>query len=299
MAGSIDQGPPRLERSDVTEYEPLYVAARSVLLDALDALGPQRDAVIVVGAQAVYLQTGDADIAVAAYTTDADLALAPDRLTDAPLLEDLMGAAGFSPPSRQPGAWIKSVRVGEQVVDIPVDLMVPEGFAPPGGTRGARIDPHDRMTARKAVGLEGAVIDNDLTEIGALDGDDPRRFTVRVAGPAALVVAKLHKLNERLSGGKEERIADKDAADVYRIMLTVPAPEFLERLRPLLDDPIAKAPTVDALEFLGDLFGAPRSAGVQMAVDALRVGVPAERVESICTSFVRRVQEALRKERQL
>jgi hypothetical protein len=277
----------------VTEYDPLYVAARSVLLDALDALGPQRDAVIVVGAQAVYLRTGDADIAVAAYTTDADLALAPGRLTDAPLLEDLMGSAGFSPPSRQPGAWIKSVRVGGQVVDIPVDLMVPEGFAPPGGTRGARIDPHDRMTARKAVGLEGAVVDNDLVEIDALDGDDPRRFTVHVAGPAALVVAKLHKLNDRLRLGQTDRIADKDAADVYRIMLTVPVPEFLDRLLPLLEDPVAEPPTVAAMTFLDDLFGALRSRGVQMAVDALRIGVPAERVEAICTSFAREVREAV------
>jgi hypothetical protein len=277
----------------VNDYEPLYVAARLVLLDALDALGPQRDAVIVVGAQAVYLQTGDANIAVAPYTTDADLALAPGRLTDAPLIQDLMGAAGFSPPSRQPGAWIKNVRVGEELVDIPVDLMVPDGFAPPGGTRGARIDPHDRMTARKAVGLEGAVIDNDLMEIGTLDEDDPRRFTVRVAGPSALVVAKLHKLTDRLRLGRTDRIADKDAADVYRIMLATPAPEFLERLRLLLDDPVAKAPTLKAVGFLDDLFGAPRSPGVQMAVAALRVGVPAERVEAVCTSFARDIREAL------
>jgi hypothetical protein len=34
----------------VTEYDPLYVAARAVLLDALEALGSQRDAVVVVGA---------------------------------------------------------------------------------------------------------------------------------------------------------------------------------------------------------------------------------------------------------
>jgi hypothetical protein len=66
----------------VIEYDPLYIAARSVLLNAPDALGPQLDAVIVVGAQAVYLRTGDTDIGVAAYTIDADLALAPARLTD-------------------------------------------------------------------------------------------------------------------------------------------------------------------------------------------------------------------------
>ena len=42
-----------------------YVLARRVLLDALEALDDQRDAVILVGAQAIYLHTGDADLAVA------------------------------------------------------------------------------------------------------------------------------------------------------------------------------------------------------------------------------------------
>ena len=40
--------------------DPRYVLARSVLLDALEALGEQRSALIVVGAQAVYLHTGPA-----------------------------------------------------------------------------------------------------------------------------------------------------------------------------------------------------------------------------------------------
>lgn len=55
-----------------------YVRARTVLLDALDALGTHRDSVVLVGAQAVNLHTGDADLATAPTTTDADLALSPD-----------------------------------------------------------------------------------------------------------------------------------------------------------------------------------------------------------------------------
>ena len=43
----------------------LYVIARRVLLDALDALGGHRDAVVLVGAQAIYLRVGEADLAVA------------------------------------------------------------------------------------------------------------------------------------------------------------------------------------------------------------------------------------------
>ena len=51
--------------------DPLYVQARRVLLDATDALADQLDAIVLVGAQAIYLRTGDADLAVAEYTTDA------------------------------------------------------------------------------------------------------------------------------------------------------------------------------------------------------------------------------------
>jgi hypothetical protein len=38
----------------------LLVRSRAALLDALDALAAHRDAVIVIGAQAVYLHTPDA-----------------------------------------------------------------------------------------------------------------------------------------------------------------------------------------------------------------------------------------------
>ena len=47
------------------EPDPLYVRARAALLDALNALEPQLDAVVLVGAQAIYMHTGDADLAAA------------------------------------------------------------------------------------------------------------------------------------------------------------------------------------------------------------------------------------------
>ncbi len=158
------------------EYDPLYIAARTVLLDAQEALGSQREAVVVVGAQAVYMRTGDAGIAVAPYTTDADLALSPAQLADEPHLEELMRGGDFR-QERGPGAWIKTVDVDGKEVDMPVDIMVPTGFAPAGGRRSVRLPPHDKMIARKVIGLEGAVLDNDLMDVATLDGSDPRRFT--------------------------------------------------------------------------------------------------------------------------
>jgi integrase len=55
-----------------------------VLLDALEALDELRNAVVLVGAQAIYLHTGDAKFAIAPYTTDGDVAIDPSRLADLP-----------------------------------------------------------------------------------------------------------------------------------------------------------------------------------------------------------------------
>ena len=76
----------------------LYVRARAALLDAAEALAEQLDAVVLVGAQAVYIHTGDADfVATAPYTTDADFCVAPNNLNDEPLLYELLQDRGFSP----------------------------------------------------------------------------------------------------------------------------------------------------------------------------------------------------------
>lgn len=65
----------------------LYVQARRALLDALDALDPHRDAVVLVGSQAIYLYTGDTDVPIATQTKDSDIALDPSLIEDDPLLE--------------------------------------------------------------------------------------------------------------------------------------------------------------------------------------------------------------------
>lgn len=73
----------------------LLTAARSALLDALGALQPHLHAVVVIGAQAIYLHTGGAAVALAETTKDSDIALDTRVLPDTPLLEDAMRQAGF------------------------------------------------------------------------------------------------------------------------------------------------------------------------------------------------------------
>ena len=104
----------------------LYVAARRVLLDALVALQPHMDAVIVIGAQAVYLRTRDRMPNYQPFTTDADLVINPGRLATDPLLGDAMRASGFR-ATREPGIWIRTFEHPDfdDGIAIPVDLIVP------------------------------------------------------------------------------------------------------------------------------------------------------------------------------
>lgn len=174
-----------------------YVDDRRVLLDALTALEPHLDAFVLIGAQAVYLRTVDRIPGYQPYTTDADLAFDPERLADLPLLADAMTNAGFA-FSGQPGIWHRTVAHDGDDVVVPVHLIVPEHIAPTAGRRSARLPGgHGRTAAQKTAGVEGALVDHDSVEVTALDPTDARRIVVKVAGPAALLVAKAFKLGER------------------------------------------------------------------------------------------------------
>jgi hypothetical protein len=236
----------------------VYVQARRVLLDALEALGDQRGALVLVGAQAIYLHTGEGDLAVAPYTSDGDIALDPSELSETPRLEEAMRAGGFVLDLQQPGVW-----VGPEGVMI--DLLVPEAVGG-GGRRGARLGEHGNRAARKARGLEAVLVDNEPTEIAALAADDERRFEIAVAGPAALLVAKLHKLGERQDvAGRSE---DKDALDVLRLLRAIPTQTLAEALDVLRGDVRSGVVTLEAVDYLRALFAEPTSPGSQMAARA-------------------------------
>lgn len=236
----------------------LIVEARAALLDAVAALEAHKDSVILIGAQAIYLHTGHATFALAEATKDSDLAIDARGLGEDPLLEEAMTNAGFilNPVSKQPGAWISPN-------GIPVDLMVPENLAGSGSRRGVRIPPHDKHSARRAAGLEAAVIDHSPMTVESLDGDG-RSAVINVAGPAALLVAKLHKLSERV--GTPDRLNDKDAHDIYRLLVATETPELAATIRRLIADDLSQQATTRALEFIRQLFAAgPDALGSAMA----------------------------------
>ncbi len=264
-----------------------YVEARRVLLDALTALQPHIRAVVLIGAQAVYLRTEGRLPTYQPFTTDADLVIDPGRLVDIPLLGDAMTAAGFVLPG-EPGIWEQRFeRPGfDGEVTVPVDLIVPSELAPKAGRRGARLPGgHGKTAARKSDGVEGAVVDFDPFEITSLEDGDDRRVVVNVAGAAALLVAKTHKLGERLK--TPERLKAKDAGDVYRLFDATAATDMARTTNLLLSDSRSETATRRALGYVSDLFATPRSPGIGLAAQALAGIVDEATVAAIMTGYTR------------
>ena len=245
------------------DFPPAYVRARTALLDALEALGAQRGAVVVIGAQAVYLREGLASRTVPALrwgarTADADIMLDPRALADKPLLGDMLKGSGIA-ATPSPGAWLSSD-------DVAIDLLVPEALAGPG-RRAARLGVHGKTVARRARGLEAVLVDYGELEVSALGAGDGRRITANVAGEAALIVAKMHKIGERLATG--DRVRDKDALDVLRLLTMRPRADLARALTRLAGDDVSSDATNVALRYLHAHFGHRSAEGYAMARRAL------------------------------
>ena len=246
------------------ELDPLYGVARQVLFDGLEALDVHREAIVLVGAQAVYLHTGDIDLAVAPFTIDADVALNPRIIEPLPLLEELMISSGFRHGS-QPGIWLKTREVGDRSIDVTLDLLVPDSLGGEG-RRGARLTSHGSNVARKARGLEATLVDNVLLEISSFESRDVRSYHVRVAGPSALLVAKLHKLGEREN--TPGRLKAKDALDVFRLLRGVSTQDFVDGFGKLRADDLSTTVTSEAIQYLGRLFGRADAVGSRLVAEA-------------------------------
>ncbi len=210
--------------------DPNYVKARAGLLDVLEALGPLREASVLVGAQAVYEHTREVDdrFAVAPATFDADLAFVPELLVEDPSIPDAMLQAGYM-LGDQPGIY-------RRADNTEVDLLVPEIVGGRPGRRGASLGVHGTWAARQVRGLEGALVSRSAMEIGGLSTEDHRFFNLQVAGPAALLVAKIHKLVYRANEQGSPRLNNKDAFDAYRLLVAIQAQDLADETATLLED---------------------------------------------------------------
>lgn len=78
---------------------------------------------------------------------------------------------------------------------------------------------HGKISTRTAPGIELAALDRDLMPIESFTDTSVR--DAYVAGTAALLCAKAHKLGERVharTAGLRDRVLAKDAGDMWRLM---------------------------------------------------------------------------------
>jgi hypothetical protein len=158
------------------------------------------------------------------------------------------------------------------------------------GVRAGQIPPHGKNTARITAGLEPALVDYAAHRLTALDPSDNRQFDLRVAGPAALLIAKAIKIEERLAdadGGKSTRLKEKDALDMFRLLQAIETEDLVQGVRLHLADDQARAVTVRGLKVMETHGSTPRS---QLPVLAAQAGAGDV---TIAPSFVALTQDLL------
>lgn len=220
---------------------------------------------VLVGAQAVHMYVPEAVTRVVDYTTDGDLGINPQMLSGRPDLDSAMRAGGFEPAkdpkgNPMPGAWQSKPLPGAPK-GVVVDLLVPTGLSKNPAWRAARIDGQVTGAARYARGIEAALVDNTKQRVAALEDADKRLFEISIAGPAALLIAKLIKLGERVGTTRQD---DKDAFEIFRL-LQQPVEAVVAGWRKAESAPLSRDVAAEAKGLLARLFAEDRSPGAEIA----------------------------------
>ncbi|MHB1846837.1 MAG: hypothetical protein ACYCWW_18605 [Deltaproteobacteria bacterium] len=244
-------------------YDVAMAEARDLLLDALAALEPHREALIVVGAQAVYEHTRLVEGLEQPSTSDSDLAVDPSLVTPSTSIYQALLDAGLFParPDRS-GIYSRTPTLPGGKPHLPtLDLIAPESVAGSSRShRGARIAGQDRRAVSKADGLEMALLDFEWRRIGPIAGGSGREeVEVKVAGAAALLCAKAWKLYERVrdaEAGKPWRLREKDAGDIWHLMYVSDPDEVRETFERCSQHQTMGQAVRTGQEYLAGLFGA-------------------------------------------
>ncbi len=190
--------------------------------------------------------------------------LIPRWAEAAPLDQSLTKAGFWHQKKDSVGAWVTHrVTEHDPRTVVCVDFLVPTSISPGKGRRAARLRGHDPRLARKVAGLEGALVDRDRVTLGALTEEDQRSFDIKVAGPAALLVSKLIKIDDRCDTPRQN---DKDALDVVRLLRGVATSDLAERMLHVANDERSSEVACRSIDLLRSLFCRRSAAGIQMAI---------------------------------
>ena len=263
--------------------------SRRLLIDTLHALSDFSDAITIVGAHAVHLWAADlwGTLPMPA-TRDADLAINPVFVTPDPKLLEMMENIGVTPALQdRPGVYGYTTE-GDLPLSLrtTIDLIVPEAYAGPG-RRAARIA-GQAGAASRAVGLELAIWDRQVLTLSS--PDEPHvEIDAWVAGPAALLVAKAHKIHERLAqfATRPDRLRQKDSGDVGLLMMVSDPVEVAQIMATQSTHHPEIAPVVaDAAQWLIDMYADPSALVRSHAAESLSIRFKADEVADAMDTWI-------------
>ena len=121
--------------------------------------------------------------------------------------------------------------------------------------------------------------------------NDQRAVDVKVAGPGALLCAKLFKLSERRGSA---RTNDKDALDVLRLLQAVETHVVALGIHRMTEDDRSRQSAGRAIDLLEELFGSRGAEGAIMAARAVQPLMDEIEVRLSCEVLARGLLVALR-----
>lgn len=250
--------------SDISRAESMssvrYGAAssRRLLIDAIKALSVFGDAITVVGAHAVHVWVQNAWGRIDMEATrDSDITINPSFVAEDPKIIEMLKAIGVEPAlSNRPGIYGLIDETGFPLqARTTFDILVPEVYAGTG-RRAARI-PGQNNAATRAIGLELVLWDRHMFNLETFD--EPNESVVAyIAGPASLLVAKIHKVHERWEqrATSPERLRPKDSGDIALLMMVSDANEVADIMRRnALEHPEISQVVRSAAQWLSLLYG--------------------------------------------
>lgn len=271
------------------------VAARRLLLDVLEGLGDSRKQVVLIGAQAVLLRIGPTSSPVVLATFDGDIGVDPRNPPGADLARvlDSLGLGLLEKDGHpQPGTWVQ--KAPSEKVQLSIDLLVPEAFSPKRGKRAAAIDQQQPNVARYVKGIEASLTDKRAEVVASFDPGDRREMTVPVAGAGALVIAKLHKLSDRLGNERRpDRVHSKDCYEVLRLM-QLPVSDVVDGWAAAAGAEVSRQVSLEATGLLDRLFAADDGVGAQLASDHVAEFEDSAVVRASARTLARELVESVR-----
>jgi hypothetical protein len=265
------------------------VRSRRLLVDTIRTLERFVDAITVIGAHATHLRAAQVLPELSMQETrDADLGINPVFVASSPLILEQMAMIGVAPVNRdRPGIYGYVAEDGKHFKDrTTIDLIVPETYAG-GGRRAARIAGQTN-SATRALGLELALWDRNVMDISTFN--EPF-VTVRasVAGVAALLVAKSHKVHERLGQyeSRPNRLRVKDSGDIALLMLAGPPAQIAATMATHCSTHPEIEPVVfDASRFLVEMYRDPDSLTRRHMTISLAPWFSADEVNTVVTRWI-------------